>query len=65
MMENLHECINEVWTKGKIPEGWKEDDVKPVYKRGDEEKAKNYRGITLMITDYKIYVEILRNRLVR
>ena len=51
--------------EGIIPEGQKEEDVKPVYKKEDEEKAENYRGFTLMNTDYKIYAEILRNRLVR
>ena len=51
--------------KGIIPEKWKEGDVKPIYKKGNEEKAENYGRITQINTDYKIYAEILRNRLVR
>lgn len=35
----------------------------PVYKKGDRNDVANYRGITLMDANYKIYAEILRNRL--
>ena len=35
----------------------------PLYKKGDPEKTKNYRGISLLPTAYKIYTEILRRRL--
>jgi len=34
-----------------------------IYKKGDEEKATNYRGISLLCTAYKLYVEVLKNRL--
>ena len=60
----MHKCINEVWMKGEIPEKWKEGIVKPIYKKGEEDKVENYRGISLMDVEYKIYTEILRNRLV-
>lgn len=32
----------------------------PLYKRGDTEKAGNYR-ISLLCTAYKIYAEVIRN----
>ena len=59
----MHKCINEVWMKGEIPEKWKEEIVEPIRKKGEEDKVENYRGICLMDVEYKIYTEILRNRL--
>jgi len=35
----------------------------PLHKRGDREIAGNYRGISLLCSAYKVYAEILRNRL--
>ena len=37
--------------------------VVPVYKKGSKDEVKNYRGITLMDADYKIYAEVLREKL--
>ena len=48
-----------------MPKSWREGDVKPIHKKGGEEKVENYRGITLMDIEYKIYTEILRQRLVK
>lgn len=36
----------------------------PLLKKGNPNKLKNYRGITLMATAYKIYTDIIRKRLV-
>jgi len=35
----------------------------PLYKRGDKEAVGNYRGISLLCSTYKVYAEILRNRM--
>lgn len=35
----------------------------PLHKRGDKERAENYRSITLLFMAYKIYAEIFRKRL--
>jgi len=37
--------------------------VVPLHKRGDKDVTGNYRGISLLCTAYKVYAEILRNRL--
>jgi len=34
-----------------------------LYKIGELDKTKNYRGISLLYSAYKIYAEVLRNRL--
>lgn len=47
-----------------ISEGWNKVVVIPVYKKGNKDEVKNYRGITLMDNaDYKIYAEVLRKKL--
>lgn len=63
-IEDFEGVLTKIW-KGEesVPEEWKCGVVTPIYKKGEKEKAKNYRGITLMDTAYKIYAEILRNRL--
>lgn len=48
-----------------MPERWREGVISPIFKRGDRENVKNYRGITLLNTAYKIYAMILENRLSR
>jgi len=48
---------------GKILEGWKEGWIYPIFKKGEKNKAENYRGITLMDTAYKLYAMILEEKL--
>jgi len=55
--------IRMVWKEGNIPEDWRKSIIVPLYKKGDKEKSENYRGILLLYAVYKIYTEILRNRL--
>lgn len=35
----------------------------PLYKKENVEKAGNYRGISLLCIAYKIYAEVIRNRI--
>jgi len=37
----------------------------PIRKQGEREKVKKYRGVTLMLTLYKVYAMILKERLER
>lgn len=37
--------------------------MEPLNKKGDEDEVKNYKGITLMDTGYKIYAGIIRDKL--
>ena len=57
-------CIlGKVWEGQSIPDDWKAGAIVPLYKKGDPNETKNYRGITLMSTAYKLYIEIIRMRL--
>jgi len=37
--------------------------ITPIHKKGDTSDVRNYRGITLLCTPYKIYAAILAERL--
>lgn len=44
-----------MWTGEGWPEGWKEGVVVPVVKKGEGTTVKEYRGVTLTQTAYKVY----------
>lgn len=48
-----------------LPEEWNKGIISPIYKKGGKSEVRNYRGITLMDTTYKIYAGILNEKLKR
>lgn len=52
-----------IWKSGRIPEEWKTSVIVSLFKKRDQEKTENYREISLLCTAYKIYAELLRQRL--
>lgn len=52
--EAFMEMINKIWREGCVPEEWNRGLICPLFKRGDKEDVKNYRGVTLMNTAYKV-----------
>jgi len=57
--------INKIWKEGGVPEEWNRGLISPIYKKGEKGEVKNYRGVTLMDTAYKLYANILNERLKR
>lgn len=55
--------IKRVWKEGILPADWRKSLIVPLYKRGDTDRVDNYRGISLLCSAYKIYTEIIRNRM--
>jgi len=45
---------NSIFNKEELPEQWKQLIIVPVYKKGDKMDCRNYRGISLLSTTYKI-----------
>ena len=46
-----------------LPEHWKESIIVPIYKKGEKTNCSNYRGISLLLTCYKILSNIILGRL--
>jgi hypothetical protein len=59
----IHKLIISIWNKEELPEGWKESIIVPIYKKSDKTDCKNYGGISLVLTTYKILSNILLSRL--
>jgi hypothetical protein len=62
-MERLHGLIPEVWKKEEMPEYWKKGILCPTHKKGYILERKNYRGISLLKTAYKVLSNIIHTRL--
>lgn len=51
-----------VWEGEKWPEEWKEGIIM-ILKKGEGREGKDYRGVILLPTVYKMYVAVLMERL--
>jgi hypothetical protein len=61
--KELHRLIAKYWSDEKLPEEWKTGVICPIFKKGCKLDCKNYRGISLLPTAYKIFSLILAERL--
>ena len=48
---------------GELPDTMRQGDIILLYKKGSAEEIRNYRPITLLNVDYKIFSRIITNRL--
>jgi sorting nexin-29 len=62
-VKHLHQLIVKIWITEIIPEEWYLSIVYPIHKKGDVMVCSNYRGISLLRIAYKIFSNILFNRL--
>ncbi len=60
--EKLVEVLEECRKTNEFPEGWKETELRWIYKKDDPLQIKNYRPIALTDTLYKIFTRIMTER---
>jgi len=63
LSRGLVKILRQVWKEDRIPEDWRKSIIVPIYKREDPNVPSNYRGISLLYTAYKVYAELIRQRL--
>ena len=59
------EIYNNIRTTGNVPDSFLESVKFPIYKKGNTNEVKHYRGVSFMNVDSKIFAGILLNRLDR
>jgi len=60
---HLLELFNNIADKNRIPQEWERVMVINIHKKGTKSKCENYRGITLLHTDYKLFANVIKNGL--
>ena len=58
----LH-ILNMCWRSKQIPKEWETAKVISIFKKGQRNECRNYRGISLLNVMYKIYARIITSRL--
>ena len=59
----IHKLIISIWNKEELPVEWKESIILPIHEKGDKTNCRNYGGISLLPTTYKILFNILLSML--
>ena len=62
-VECMYQLITKIWTTEIILEGWNWSIICPIHKKGDVTICSNYIRINLLYVTYKIFFNILFNRL--
>ena len=60
--EKMRAKLNEVMEGGRIPNEWKEARMVLIHKGGEKTALKNYRPVTIVDIEYKVFMLILRER---
>jgi len=60
---HLLEPFNKIIDKNQMPQEWYTGMVINIHKKGTKSKCDIYSGITLLPTAYKLFANIIKNRL--
>ena len=61
----LCQLFNIIFEKGLTPSAWSTGIIVPVHKKGDQNDAPNFRGITLLSHISKLFTSVLNNQLLK
>jgi len=59
----LQQFLNNIYRENCIPNEWRNAVITPIFKKGDRREPKNYSGISILNTCYKLYSKILNMKL--
>ena len=62
MIDLLQQLFAVVWREEFVPSQWRESLIVNLFKKGDKENPRNYRGITLLSVVGKLFCKVLNNR---
>uniref|UniRef100_A0A7I4Y548 Reverse transcriptase domain-containing protein n=1 Tax=Haemonchus contortus TaxID=6289 RepID=A0A7I4Y548_HAECO len=63
IIKQLTKRFNKYLDDRRIPDQWKKSNTVLVFKKGERDQMKNYRPIALLSQPYKLFTEIILNRL--
>ena len=63
LKKHILKLFNKIIEKYQMPQEWERGMVINIHKKGTKSKCENYRGITLLPTAYKLFANIIRNKL--
>ena len=63
LKHRIYKLILLIWNKEHLPTEGLQGIICPIYKKGERTMCSNYRPITLLTIAYKIFTNILNNRL--
>jgi hypothetical protein len=64
LKQRIYDLIIMIWEKEQQPSQWNEGIIYPLYRKGDGLDCTNYKPITLLNVEYKIFAIILNQRVV-
>jgi hypothetical protein len=59
----INKLVTLIWGLEQIPDEWKKNLICPIQKKGHKLRCKNYRGIALLCTAYKVLTNITHFKL--
>ncbi|CAH2100131.1 unnamed protein product [Euphydryas editha] len=61
--KEFHHLVLQIWNDEKMPDDWNTSVICPLHKKGDILECNNYRGISLLNTGYKVFANVLFDKL--